>query len=483
MMERYFQDDNKMKTFLRVMPFVMALTACGGGGDNSNSTSANLKPTPPTVVTQCLTPKVLQSGVCVSVANICQTETEKTWVRAYLDDTYLWYNEIKDENAPRANYNTPQGYFNALLIKDKDKFSFTQSEEEVNDFYQSGINLGYGVKWVREGDYVRIAFVEPDSPAEKKGLKRGDYLWRVDGVNLWEMTDESYFDALYPSQKNVAHFFEIITRDGSQQVQLTANEIVSSPVPLTSTLTVNSKKIGYLVFNEHIATATTPLITAVKQFQNAKIDDLVLDLRYNSGGFLYVADELASMLGGSATFNRLFTYLEFNDKHPEKDEPYFFERTSYENGTVLPLLTLKRVFVLTSNMTCSASEAIINALSPFVEVIRIGSSTCGKPYGFHQENNCGSAYFAIDFQGKNALGQTVPTAGFAPTCAANEDLNNPLGNPMESMLSTALYYQEHGTCPITSLTQSAKIVQPRTVKEVYRAPWRSNMITNPPSSK
>ena len=184
MMEFYFQDDNRMKTFLRMIPFVMALTACGGGGDN-NSPSANLKPTPPTVVTQCLTPKVLQSGVCVSVANICQTETEKTWVRAYLDDTYLWYNEIKDENAPRANYNTPQGYFNALLIKDKDKFSFTQSEEEVNDFYQSGINLGYGVKWVREGDYVRIAFVEPDSPAEKKGLKRGDYLWRVDGVNLF----------------------------------------------------------------------------------------------------------------------------------------------------------------------------------------------------------------------------------------------------------------------------------------------------------
>jgi hypothetical protein len=188
------------------------------------------------------------------------------------------------------------------------------------------------------------------------------------------------------------------------------------------------------------------------------------------------------MLGGSTTFNQLFTYLEFNDKHSEKNVPYFFERTSYESDTLLPLLALKRVFVLTSNMTCSASEAIINALSPFVEVIRVGSTTCGKPYGFSQENNCGTAYFAIDFQGKNSLGQTVPTAGFAPTCAANEDLNNPLGSPMESMLSTALYYQQHGTCPITSLTQSAKLVQPRTVKEVYRAPWRSNMLTNHPSN-
>ena len=187
---------------------------------------------------------------------------------------------------------------------------------------------------------------------------------------LMAMTEESYFDALYPSQKGVSHYFEMsdVWSGEIKQVQLTADEIVSSPVPLTSILTVNSKKVGYLVFNEHIATATTPLITAVKQFQNAKIDDFVLDLRYNSGGFLYVADELASMLGGSATFNRLFTYLEFNDKHPEKDEPYFFERTSYENGSVLPLLSLKRVFVLTSNMTCSASEAIINALSPFVEV-------------------------------------------------------------------------------------------------------------------
>ena len=499
-----------MKTFLRIVPLVVALTACGGGGDNSSSTtSTNLNPIPPignfpACLTSalstasnalqdgicisvkppvtCLTPKVLQNGMCVSVANICQTETEKTWVRAHLDDTYLWYKEIKDADAPRANYNTPQGYFYALLVKDKDRFSYAVSQAEIDAYYQSGVEISYGVMWVSEGNYRRVAFVEPNSPAAQKGVKRGDYIWRVDGQNLWELSDELYFDALYPPYKGIAHYFEIIDAQSGEtkQVQLVSDEVIDNPVPLSTILTHNNKKVGYLVFNDHIATATTPLIAAIKQFQTAKIDDLVLDLRYNSGGFLYVADELASMLGGNTTLDYLFTSLEFNDKHSEKNVRYYFERTSYENNTVLPFLSLKRVFVLTSNMTCSASEAIINALSPFIEVIRVGSTTCGKPYGFSRENNCGTSYFAIDFQGKNALGQTVPTTGFAPTCAANEDLNNPLGSSMESMLSTALHYQQQGTCPITSLTQSAKLVQPRTVKEVYRAPWRSNMLTNHP---
>lgn len=509
-MERDFQDDNLMKTFLRIMPLVLALTACGGGGDNSNTSPTSLNTTPPTVnvptcltsavstasnvlqdgicisvkpTVACLTPKVLQNGVCVSVANICQTETEKTWVRAYLDDEYLWYNEIKD--VPKENYQTPQAYFSDLLVKSKDKFSYTASEAEIDAYYQSGADISYGAMWVSDGNYRRVAFVEPDSVAEQQGLKRGDYLWRVDGLYLWELSDELYFNALYPSYKGISHYFEIYdARSGeTKQVQLVSEDVIKKPVPFSTILMNNNKKVGYLLFNEHIATASSQLMTAVKQFQTANIDDLVLDLRYNSGGFVYVADELASMLAGKAAFNQIFTALQYNDKHPERSYAYFFEKTAYEDNSLLPFLALKRVFVLTSNMTCSASEAIINGLSPFVEVVRVGSTTCGKPYGFSQENNCGTAYFAINFQGINSIGQSVPVAGYAPTCAANDDLNNPLGNPMESMLSTALYYQQHGACPITSLTQSAKLVQPRIVKEVYRVPWRKNMITNHPSNK
>jgi hypothetical protein len=213
----------------------------------------------------------------------------------------------------------------------------------------------------------------------------------------------------------------------------------------------------------------------MQQFRQASIDDLILDLRYNSGGFLHIAQQLGSMVGGQNLQNQVFTSLLHNDKLSRDNFNYFFTRSD-RKGTLLPLLSLKRVFVLTSNQTCSASEAIINALSPFIEVIRVGGTTCGKPYAFKQTNNCATAYFAIRTQGVNSLGQSVPTAGYAPHCAAYDNLNYSLGDVREAMLDTALHYQQMGVCPLSSLTQSTKMVKSGAVKEIYRALWRSNMI-------
>ncbi len=471
------KDNNVMKSLLKLLPLVWMLAGCGGGGDTP-PTSTSLQPV---VASSCVSPNVLQSGVCVSVANMCQTETEKTWVRAYLDDEYLWYNEIVE--VPKENYNTPQGYFNALLVKTKDHFSFTQDQVKIDGFFESGTDMGYGIMWVSDpvaNNSIRVAAVDAKSPAALQGILRGDYLLSVDGVSIYSMTRNDYIEALYPPEKGVTHTFEIY-RSGfaqAQQIVLTSADTIQDPVPLATVIPFNNKNIGYLLFNDHIATATSPLIAAVRQFQIAKIDDMVLDLRYNTGGYLYVADELASMLRGNITSRSIFTSIEYNDKHSDWNRSYFFTNYSFAEKSLMPMLSLNRIYILTSNMTCSASEAIINSLSPFLEVIRIGSTTCGKPYGFNQENNCGIAYFAINFQSKNSIGQTVPTAGYAPTCAAYDDLNNPLGSPMEGMLASALSYQEQGQCTLPTLMQSAKAVRQQSVKELYRAPWRSNMVTS-----
>src|SRR5205823_3270226 len=110
---------------------------------------------------------------------------------------------------------------------------------------------------------------------------------------------------------------------------------------------------------------------------------------------------------------------------------------------------LSRVFVITGSGTCSASESIINGLTPYLQVIRIGGTTCGKPYGFVQTNNCGKAYFAIQFQGVNSQGFGDYASGFAPTCSAVDDVDHALGDPAEGRLSVALGYRSTGACPAT----------------------------------
>ena len=190
-------------------------------------------------------------------------------------------------------------------------------------------------------------------------------------------------------------------------------------------------------------------------FQAAGVSDVVVDLRYNGGGYLYIASELAYMLGGTriasgATFEKLI----YNDKHQEKNSTIGFPMTSTA-GQSLPTLSLPRVLIITAPGTCSASESVINGLTPFINVIRIGGTTCGKPYGFVQANNCGDAFFAIQFQGVNNVGFGDYTNGFAPTCTVADDFTHPLGDPTEGRLSAALSYSATGSCPASSLAPNA----------------------------
>ena len=207
---------------------------------------------------------------------------------------------------------------------------------------------------------------------------------------------------------------------------MVAANVTSTPVQNVGTIG-RSGPVGYLLFNDHIATAEAQLIDAFGQLQAAGVSDLVLDIRYNGGGYLDIASEVAYMIAGPGpTTGQGFETTMFNDKHPNTNPvtgrpltPVPFHTTSLgfsgPEGQPLPTLNLSRVFVLTSANTCSASEAIINGLRGVdVQVVQIGATTCGKPYGFYPDDNCGTTYFSIQFQGVNAQGFGDYPDGFSP---------------------------------------------------------------------
>jgi hypothetical protein len=253
-------------------------------------------------------------------------------------------------------------------------------------------------------------------------------------------------------------------------VTLTSAAVTKTPVPVSSVIDSNGGRVGYLLFNDHIRTAEQPLVTAIEQMRAANVNDLVLDLRYNGGGFLFLASQLAYMIAGSArTSGQTFERLTFNDKHtsidPVTGQPLtplpFLSTTSTSPPQQLPTLNLSRAFVLTGGTTCSASESIINGLRGVgVEVIQIGSTTCGKPYGFYPQDNCGTTYFSIQFKGVNAAGFGDYTDGFSPSntngaagtplpgCSVADDLTAALGDASnEDLLQAALNRRIGPTCP------------------------------------
>ena len=176
-------------------------------------------------------------------------------------------------------------------------------------------------------------------------------------------------------------------------------------------------------------------------------------MRYNGGGYLDLANELTWMIGDSTLAGKTFEKLTCNDKNTLSfcnTTDTFHQATqgfSVASGQALPQLRLKRVFVLTSGNTCSASESVINSLSPFMQVVRIGNTTCGKPYGFSYKDNCGTSYAAMQFKGVNALGFGDYADGFAPSCPIADDLTRQRGDPAELMLGGALTFMRTGACP------------------------------------
>ncbi|HTX05155.1 MAG TPA: S41 family peptidase [Steroidobacteraceae bacterium] len=512
---------------------VAGLCGCGGGGGGSSG-----------AVSTGWTPGVFEPAS--SFAALCAnprsgtdpytheaypdkqgTSTdENNWLRSWTHELYLWYDEVQDVNP--ALYTTPD-YFQLMKTTEttasgapKDRFHFTYPTSVWESLSQSGVNVGYGVQFeivaATPPRNVEVAFLQPAAnlPAQTAAanLVRGDEVLEVDGADVVNATDQTSVNTinagLSPSNVGESHTFQVLDPGSStpRTVQLQAANITEIPVLLETTLTGdNGATVGYILYNDQIATAEAELIEAINDLRSKGVTDLVLDLRYNGGGYLDLASELAYMIAGpSQTAGETFELQEFNDQYPttnpvtgEPITPTLFHTTtqgfSTTAGEPLPALDLTRVAVITGQDTCSASESIINGLQGVgFTVYQIGSTTCGKPYGFYPQDNCGTTYFSIEFQGVNAKGfggyadgfspaNTTPAVGaVVPGCSVADDFSHALGDPSETRLATALAYlanPQPSTCPSppTGNAAPATLTQRQLLERIFvRSPLKGMRI-------
>ena len=335
---------------------------------------------------------------------------------------------------------------------------------------------------------VRIAYTEPGSPATEVNLSRGARILEIDGERMLDSNNLDVLNnGLFPRTVGESHTFTILDL-GSQTprtVTMTSVAITSHPVQNVKILsTPSGERVGYMLFNAHSAPAGAAIVEAGKHLKNAGINDLIVDLRYNGGGLLYVAQIFSSMIAGTEKEGLIFEELETNGKIPSGNLQFTFEFAADDiigdTDLTVPSLGLPRLFVLTSPRTCSASESVINSLLGVdIDVIQIGSATCGKPYGFRPAENCGTVYHSINFRGVNAKGEADFEDGFAPHCQVAEDFNHQLGDPEEVLLKTALAYRASGACPLSEEEGSrarVSLVEPSSGEAISRPSGFSGKI-------
>lgn len=369
-----------------------------------------------------------------------------------------YFADAQDKKDFLNSYATPEALFDYLLSP-QDRFSRLFSDYVVIENSLAGVNMSNGMEFglVYYPDNSRnvfgyVRYILPNSAASQTDLKRGDIFTQINGTQI----NESNYQQLLASD---AYTISLADYDGThfnltgETIELVKEEYDENPVYLSRIFELEGKKIGYLMYTAFTRRYDTELNTVFGQFQSEGITDLILDLRYNGGGSVETATDLASMITGQ--FNGEVFYKEFwnEDRQAEYGgEGYFDNKIS--TGATINSLNLNRVYVLTTSSTASASELVINGLEPYIDVVQIGDNTTGKfqasflmydapePYFSRQQASPLHTYVMLPlvFKTANKNGVTDFTEGLLPDIYQRENYFDlgALGSPDEPLTATAL---------------------------------------------
>jgi carboxyl-terminal processing protease len=409
------------------------LVACGGSGDDGH-------------------------GPEITGSSLCDVPSQKNWLRAHMADRYYWSG--LSPNPDPQGYATVDDYFQSLLFTGDgtvpaDRWSYIEGAAQFNQFFGAGRTVGYGVSvnGLELQLPLKVRFVEARSPAATAGLVRGDTLVSANGRSAADLVAANDFAAFAASRAGDVLTL-VIDRGGVQQT-VSVTSAVFDLTPVTAPTVFNlpgGRKAGYLVMKDFIGQAETPLADALASFRAQNASELILDLRYNGGGLISTSTRLASLVTGDAHDGEAFVRLRYNPRRPRAD-------FTYSLASIPNAARFTRVVVLTGPRTCSASELVVNGLKPYVDVVTVGGTTCGKPVGFTPVNSCGNVFSAVNFESVNAAGQGGYYAGIAPTCTVADDFERPLGNAGETLTAAALSYLENGQCPVGAGRPDARVLR------------------------
>ncbi len=407
----------------------------------------------------------------------CTVEAQKSWLAGYMDEWYFW-NRLAPRPEPAA-FASVDGFFAALKYTGSDpafpadRWSGSQSTASYERFFGDGQTLGYGVSVAgievtgQAGRPLYVRHVEPLSPAGAAGIQRGDEVLALNGRAVPGLIAANDFAALSASAAGDVLRLQLRSLDGRERsVELTAAVHALTPVAHDTVLTSpGGRRLGYVFVKDMLEQANAPLQAAFTRLRNAGAETVVLDLRYNGGGLVSVGASLASYLAGNRGQGQVYASLLYNERRAGSNNSRF---SFSPQAQAVPA---SRVYVLTGPRTCSASEQVINGLRGVgVDVVTIGSTTCGKPVGFLPAARCGTTFSVVNFESVNARGEGRYFDGFAASCRVDEDFRQALGSAGDPLLAAAQRHADTGACPASATSASDARTRPLSTRDGTEGP-------------
>lgn len=377
------------------------------------------------------------------------------WIRGAMDYYYFWNERVPEET---NGFVTPEDFFQSM-IDPSDIFSHISDDAEtyMNSVEGSAFTAGFSptfVKFANSNDvFIVIRYVYPNSPASDAGIDRGDIILKINGQQL---TTENYLDLYYAEGTSGTLTFGVLDTETNsisegETINIIKEQLDLNPIVHTEIFKHDGQKTGYIFYTQFVDGPEDIFVDALNDTLSGMlaegISDLIIDLRYNPGGTISTAQAFGNAIAPlSATINEdVFVTFQYN----ENLEQEFIEEEGMDSENLAirfsegPVnLDLDKIYFLTSGSSASASELLINGLSPYLDVVQIGLPTYGKYYGAYVIPNKTFNYAIIPVTMKyaNALGVTDFVNGLQPDYEAEEELMNliALGDESDPLLGKAL---------------------------------------------
>jgi len=369
-----------------------------------------------------------------------------------MEEWYYWNKELP--TAPKAgDFDTNEAYLDAITFKPLDRFSYLTTQEAFNNAFV-GKNAGHGFGFSFDStERLFLAYVFSEAPAGKDGWQRG---WEITGMNgksipEYKTASGGYDFKLGPSDPGITNTFTFKLPDGSMTTRTNIKaEYQSNSVLHREIISIGTKKVGYWVYQSFKATAglsptsSNEVKSSMEFFQAGGITELIIDLRYNGGGSVAVAEQIMNYLIQASNSNKLMYTNKLNSL-----------KTSLENSTnfkKVGALSLSRVLFVTSRGSASASELVINSLDPYMDLVLIGDNTFGKPVGSFPlsrynrilvDNNV--ELVPITFATANSQGKAEYFDGFPADFMVGDSPQFNWGDQRDLRFGAAIQYIQNGT--------------------------------------
>jgi carboxyl-terminal processing protease len=456
-----------------------------------------------TVLTAC---KKDSTAISPATQNSTRTQLSLDSIFLYAKETYLWNDalptyeqfnprkytslssellnlqkELFDITQFKINSSTNLPYEYVSGSTDNAKYSFistdaTNPAQKKSTVTLDGAGNDFGFALTTVGtDDIRVRYVNPGSPADLAGMLRGYRVVKINGRTFRAdiQADIDFINSAF-NLSTMTLNLQITTRR-SIDVTLTKGSYTSSPIFKKAILTAGSKQAGYLAYARFstLQNSQAELDAAFSEFSTAGIADIIIDLRYNGGGYVETAQYLTNLiapsgLSGSVMYTEYFNQmmqngkatilskqpiLDANNKQVVSsgkkltyaDVDYSVKGNTHTFAKKGTLNSIKNVYFIVSASTASASELVINNLKPYLNVVLIGVKSYGKPVGFFGLRIDKYTVYMSQFQSRNSAGQGDYFDGFEPDFFAIDDVTRDFGNVNEICLAQALALIKDGT--------------------------------------